>query len=140
MERLRFPASLLLLPVLLSREAFAALYSFRSCKDDVERILNGTLILGYINNETIGSYIWNGSVQGLSSRLPRSQYLSLTYEGRFSTFQIAAHISRLSSSLLTILRVFYHLRRQGSPQRRTEGSRHCRNLGLSPRHSFQPSL
>jgi hypothetical protein len=73
--------SFLLLVVCLSGLALAELYSFNQCEADVQNILNGTLTIGDISNETIGRYIYQGHVTGLKHGFPRSQYLAITYEG-----------------------------------------------------------
>jgi hypothetical protein len=72
----------LLLVFLLVGVSAASLYSFTQCERDVKSILNGTLTLGDVSNETIGRYIWHGPVTGLNVDYPRDQYLALTYEGR----------------------------------------------------------
>ncbi len=62
-------------------KATAQLYNFSQCQADVEGILNGTLTVNGVTNETISSYIYDGVVQGMRDQLLRSQYLAVTYEG-----------------------------------------------------------
>ena len=76
----RRPLLLLLFFCLVSLTV-AELYSFNQCEADVQRILNGTLTIGHITNETIGEYLYHGHVTGLKKGFPRSQYLALTYRG-----------------------------------------------------------
>ncbi|RKK77499.1 hypothetical protein BFJ71_g16732 [Fusarium oxysporum] len=74
--------TLLLLALFLLRDTLAQdVYDFDTCKADIERILNGTLSIGDINNTTIDQYIWDGIVQGIDKHFPRDQYLALTYDG-----------------------------------------------------------
>lgn len=74
---------LLLLLLCLVWPSLAELYSFNQCEADVQRILDGTLAIGDISNETIGRYIYQGHVTGLKDDFPRSQYLALTYQGKW---------------------------------------------------------
>ncbi|OIW31119.1 hypothetical protein CONLIGDRAFT_614585 [Coniochaeta ligniaria NRRL 30616] len=73
--------SLLLLVLCLAGLSLAQLYSFNQCEADVQHILDGTLTIGDISNETIAAYIYQGHVTGLKDDFPRSQYLALTYKG-----------------------------------------------------------
>ncbi|KAB5560223.1 hypothetical protein GE09DRAFT_962289 [Coniochaeta sp. 2T2.1] len=71
----------LLLLLCLANCSLAELYSFSQCEADVQRILDGTLAIGGITNETIGEYLYHGHVTGLKKDFPRSRYLALTYRG-----------------------------------------------------------
>jgi hypothetical protein len=72
----------LLILLLFAGLGDATLYSFSQCEANVRGILNDTLTLDGISNETIDQYIYHGSVTGLNADYPRSQYLALTYHGK----------------------------------------------------------
>jgi hypothetical protein len=79
--------SLLVLVLCLAGLSLAELYSFNQCEFDVQSILDGNLTIGDISSETIGRYIYQGHVTGLKHGFPRSQYLALTYHGKWSQRQ-----------------------------------------------------
>lgn len=80
-------------PVVLARlvvisTLLASVYAqdtdFSSCWSVLDSILTGNTTLGDINNETIGQYLWTGSITGLHHDFPRENITAITYEGIFS--------------------------------------------------------
>lgn len=81
-ESIMWQSSVILILILFAGLGATTLYSFSKCEADLRGILNGTLTLDGISNETIDQYIYHGPVTGLKADYPRSQYLALTYHGR----------------------------------------------------------
>jgi hypothetical protein len=66
-----------------------AQYSFSTCQQLIDSVVNGTYSIGDINNETIWQYVYTGPVYKLKDTFPRSQYFCITYEGEsVETFMI----------------------------------------------------
>jgi hypothetical protein len=102
----------LLLLALFWPGATLALYSFSTCKIDIEKIRNGT---GNMTNEELQKYIYKGPVHGLNKGSQRSKYLALTYEGvSFPVSDMSLEGRGLNTR---ILRMFKCLRRQCTNQR-----------------------
>jgi hypothetical protein len=56
-------------------------YTFNTCRDEIDKIRNGTSTTPF-TNATLDQLIYTGPVQGLDvTRYNRSLFLTLTYEG-----------------------------------------------------------
>lgn len=76
--------SCLLAAALCGESVIGGASMFENCKPRVERIMNGTEIFGSITNETIGTCIYNGPINGLGvgdGQISRADIIALTTEG-----------------------------------------------------------
>ncbi len=59
---------------------------YESCRNTFKGIINGSLTIGSINNDTIweSDFLYTGAFARLDSRYPRSQLITPTYLGQTS--------------------------------------------------------